>query len=444
MTQDSNKESCPFTPAIFNGLSEKDLVPVYTIGKIKKLKSGEVLIKEGDSDHTVYVILDGSLKIVKEVRGKPEEITRLSRGDCMGEIAFARDTKRTASAVALENSNVMALDEFGLNALPHQTRSVIYKNLNDLAAKRIEALSADLDSLSEKNRYLTSRIRTSLKERNARYSGSEMIMNILKSFPRLPMYATRLTAMLLEKNVSTNEIVEYAKTDPSLVSVVLKTANSPYYNMAKNVADFQHAVLLLGFNQIYQIIVDNGIFNIMPDTGEFRELRTHSLLISTIGFEAALACNLNNPLLMNTLGMLHDIGKSVILLLKKDYPNIAVLLDMLDHEKIGSLLMKEWSLPESVHLAMEYQHYPEFAPPEEIPAEHRKSAALLHISHICSDCLQGRGGETTHTPFLEEYMHVLNFKGSPAELTDSRIVPALNKKLSSLPSPVRNILTNHR
>ena len=112
-----------------------------------------------------------------------------------------------------------------------------------------------------------------------------MIQKIVKSIPRLPMYTGKLTTMLNDEKVSVSEVVELVRQDPSLVASILKTVNSAYYGRLNKIEDFQRAVLLLGFNQVYQLVLDSSLRGIMPDTPEFNELQFHSFLISLIGFE---------------------------------------------------------------------------------------------------------------------------------------------------------------
>jgi HD-like signal output (HDOD) protein/CRP-like cAMP-binding protein len=428
-------------PIIFKGLSEKDLAPVYGIGKVIKLKAGDRFIQEGDADQLVYVILEGSVKIEKLINDRITEIAVIKKGCCVGEIAFAKDARRTASAVALEPSTVMALDDKGLNTLPPNIRSVIFQNLRDIAAERICDLTQRVNDLSEKNLHLTSYVKDMFKSRSDLYAKSEMIQTVIKSFPRLPVYATRLAELLLEENVSMDEIIEFAKTDPSLVGVVLKVANSPYYNFPSKVADFQHALLLLGFNQVYQVVFDSSIGNLMPQTPEFKELRFHSLLISMAAFEISLICSSKKPLVMNTIGLLHGIGKSIILLLERDYSNLSVLLELLDDAKIGSYILKDWKLPDVICGSIEYHRYPEFAHPEEIPVEYREAVAILYLAHLCSQYLQGAKESEMKTAFFKEYMHVLNLHESLPALSN-RIMTSLNKKLDTLPEGIRDLLRN--
>jgi HD-like signal output (HDOD) protein len=430
-------------PDVFKGLTEKDLVIVYNLGKIRKLNPGEVFIRAGDIDQTAYVILAGSVKIEKSIDGRLMEIAVLEKNGCVGEVAFVKDARRTATAVATEATTVMVMDEQGLNALPPSIKSVIFRNLGELAGKRIIELDAMVTELSKRNNYLVSYMKDIRIGNSALYENAEMIRHLIKSFPRLPMYVTKLTELLLDENASASEIITYAKTDPSLVGTVLKTANSPFYNLPGKVGDFQHAVLLLGFNQIYQIIMDNGIKNIMPREPEFLQLQFHSLIISVLGFEIAKLCGMKKPLIANTLGILHGIGESIILLLKKDYHGMGILLDLMDDAKLGALILREWNLPESICLGIEYHYYPEFAPPEEVPATCRDMAAILYLAHLCFDCLEGKDEKATRSTYLPDYMRLLHLCDETDNRVSSllaRIISSLQKKIEFMPEVVRNFL----
>lgn len=431
------------TPEVFTGLAEKDLASVYGLGKIRKLKPGEVFIREGETDRTVYVVLEGSVRIEKKVGDLSKEIAILPRSSCVGEIAFAKVARRTASVSAVGAVTVMALDEQGINALAPAIRSVIFRNLGELAVSRASELDDKVSELSGRNKYLISYLKDRLTANRSLYEKSDMIGQVLKGYPRLPMYATKLTELLLDDNTSTDEIIEYAKTDPSLVGVVLKTANSPFYNLPGKVADFQHAILLLGFNQIYQVIMDKGLRNIMPGKPEFMQLQFHSLMVSVMGFELGLLCGMKKPLVTNTLGILHGIGKSVILLLKEDYHGMGALLDMLDDARLGALLLREWKLPEGICLGIEHHYYPEFAPPEEIPIEGREGAAILHLAHLCVDRLAEGDKAVARSPFMSDYMRLLGLgdgAGEGATALVRQMAPSLQKKMDLMPEAVRAFL----
>jgi HD-like signal output (HDOD) protein len=237
--------------------------------------------------------------------------------------------------------------------------------------------------------------------------------------------------------------VEIAKQDPSLTASVMKIINSPYYGLRHKITDFQHAVLLLGFNQIQQLIVNTGIQSTMPNTAEFRQLQFHSVVISALSFEISQLVKLGSPAMLSTLGILHDIGKSVTLLLRSQHPDMDFFIGQLDANIIGPMLLKEWQLPPEITTPLEYQAYSELVPPSALPEEHRINLAILFLAHLCFAHLQGKGEETVPADLARDYMRVLGCENLTVEnFVVQRLCPALAKRKASLPIVIQNLINN--
>ena len=432
----------------FKGLSEKELISIYNIAKVRKIKTGSLLFKEEDTNPTLFLILEGSVQLLTSLEGHIKKTTIFRCGDWLSPTSYTMKGANTASALVKEALTVIVLENGGLNTLPLKLQFVIFKNMSDLAAQRIHDLSIKQIELSAKqaklemnNRYLASRMADLIKLRSDEYAGSEIIQNILNKIPRLPMYTSKLAMLLFEKNVSSREVSNMAGSDPSLVGAILKTVNSAYYGLQGKVSDFQHALMLLGFNQVYQLAVDTGIRSTMPNTPEFQELQFHSMMVSLISFEIARLCNMKRPVSDSTIGLLHDIGKSVALLLKNQNPKVTLLIDLLDHPKLGSLLLKKWNIPETVYQPLAYQDYPKVFLPEQIPSEYRKNVAILYIAHLCSECIQGKRNYELTTPFTNDYMNLLGISEKTiSNFVRQKVLPCLSKQLNNFPQAIRHFL----
>ncbi|HID28915.1 MAG TPA: HDOD domain-containing protein [Desulfobacterales bacterium] len=443
MISPHTKTSKQYDHPAFKGLTESQLVTLYNIGSVKKIKAGSVLVKEEDPDPTIYPILKGSARILKKMGDKVRQIAIVGQGDCVPQIPSLNGHRRTGfSAIALEPLTVFVLDDACLNGLPGKMRSAVYENLERLSGEQINGLIAKQMELSDRNARLTSHLADFLQAGTQEYVNSEMIQSFLKRVPRLPVFASRLAVLLLDENVSTRDVAQLAKLDPSLVGMVLKRINSAYYGFQHEISDFQHAVLLLGFNQVYQMIVDMGIRSTMPKTPAFRELQFHSMMVSFIGFEMCQLYKVGKAALVSTIGLLHDIGKSVILLLRQRNPKMTFLVDMLDHTKIGSLLLEEWNIPDVVCKSLEYQSYPALLPPETIPEEYRTNVTVLYMAHLCYEYLLGRSESELPTAFFREYGETVGCpEKSIAELVEKRLIPSMNKKHKTFPEAVQDFLT---
>ena len=68
----------------FNGLSEKEIHTLYSLATIKKLQPGDILIKAGDIDQTIYLILNGKIRIMEVAERQAKEAVFLHKGDWFG------------------------------------------------------------------------------------------------------------------------------------------------------------------------------------------------------------------------------------------------------------------------------------------------------------------------------------------------------------------------
>ena len=432
-------------PAVLKGLSEKDINALYRLASIKRLKRGDVLIREGDTDQVAYIILDGLMRVVKDVYGEPEEIATLGEGDWVGEIAFTRKMKRTASAIAKTPVSVMAIDGSTIAALDSKAQVFFYKQLNDLATSRVSSLSTREAELADKNQKLMGYIQAFRGPRKEDYQNSEMIRGIIQKVPRLPAFATELAIKILDGDISPAEAAEHVKEDPALVALILKTVNSPYYGLRSAVADIHHAIVLLGFNEVYQLVVTEGMRRTMPNTPGYRALLAHSVAISHLCFFISMESRIGRPAEAATVGILHDLGVSLIQLLKERNPRMSMLLDALDSSQLGAMLLREWKLPESINRSVEFQYYPEFSGPAVIPEDVRNNVTILYLSHLAYAYLSGQPLEKMPTALLEEYTRLVGWEGQTiVQMVDRRLKPNLQKKINTFPASLRHLLEGPR
>src|SRR5205814_103407 len=118
------------------------------------------------------------------------------------------------------------------------------------------------------------------------------------------------------------EVVEGIKRDPSLVGVVLKTVNSAQYGFGKKIESFYHACMILGYNNIYNLILREAAQSTMPVTRETTRIHKHSCLISVLCFEIASMAKeqASQSQTATTIGLLHDLGKGVQVMMKSAHP----------------------------------------------------------------------------------------------------------------------------
>ena len=71
------KENQKARSSSFEGPGEKELRHLYSLGTTRTLQKDEALFREGDSDQTVYVVLEGEIGVVRNLQQQPETISRM-------------------------------------------------------------------------------------------------------------------------------------------------------------------------------------------------------------------------------------------------------------------------------------------------------------------------------------------------------------------------------
>ncbi len=96
--------------------------------KVSRLADGEILVREGTSDNHLYVLVSGTLAVVRNC-GNPDEVTlfTLSAGDLVGELSFIDGTQHYASLIARGDARVFGLEREQLESLLPTHPEVVYQ-----------------------------------------------------------------------------------------------------------------------------------------------------------------------------------------------------------------------------------------------------------------------------------------------------------------------------
>jgi len=78
--------------------------------KIKKYSSGEMIIKRGDIEKRMYIILSGEVEVSMNDGVKKIALAHLKKHDFFGEISLYCEMPRTADAIAVGSVTLAYLD----------------------------------------------------------------------------------------------------------------------------------------------------------------------------------------------------------------------------------------------------------------------------------------------------------------------------------------------
>jgi|EP00505_MAST-04D_sp_SCG-Rhode-Island_P001977 cAMP-dependent protein kinase regulator len=96
---------------ILGSLEENERMEVAEALEQQEYKDGDVIIKEGDSGNTFYIVERGSVKCVQQptAGSEPVELCVLKTGDYFGEIALLTNRPRAASVIATTDTKVLCI-----------------------------------------------------------------------------------------------------------------------------------------------------------------------------------------------------------------------------------------------------------------------------------------------------------------------------------------------
>lgn len=96
---------------LFQSLSQEDCERLAVSLRPRSLKKGEPLFRKGDEGTSLYIVRKGSVKIVLPSEMGDEVVLAIfSDGDFFGEMALLDGMPRSADAVALDQSELFALN----------------------------------------------------------------------------------------------------------------------------------------------------------------------------------------------------------------------------------------------------------------------------------------------------------------------------------------------
>jgi HD-like signal output (HDOD) protein len=425
-------------PPVVEGWSESELVTVYNSAPVRHLKKGEPVFAEGPNTESFFVLLDGAIQVLVKWDGHAGRPGIFRRGDTVAPLPKSPGLSYVSEAI--EPCTVIEITPTVLNHLPDKTQLSIHKVAVASTSKINAYIRAVNGEVNSKNALLADYIVKRIAERSTS-TESDFVQNFMKSMPRMPAYATDLATKLLDDGMSVQEVVEGIKRDPSIVAAVLKTVNSAQYSFQKKIESFYHACMILGFNNIYNLIVREAVQSAMPVTPETKRIHTHSCLMSVLCYEIASAGKEGQSQTATTIGLLHDIGRGVHVLMRVADPAKADYIDALPTAKLGAQLLAMWGLPDRICKIVEFQQYPEFTPPDLVAPEYRRDTATLHIAHNLEVLLAGQPLDPASTIYTRDYMAAIGLSyGSPAELLKERVVPSLIKNRQRIPDQIQSLI----
>ena len=103
-----------------------------TVMKVRQLKDGEILVKEGDKDHTLFILTAGKLSVSSIIDKKDLIVYTMKVGECAGTRAFVDLAPRAATLRAVGDTTVYTLEPQAFESLLDSHPRIVYKIMRGL------------------------------------------------------------------------------------------------------------------------------------------------------------------------------------------------------------------------------------------------------------------------------------------------------------------------
>jgi putative nucleotidyltransferase with HDIG domain len=247
----------------------------------------------------------------------------------------------------------------------------------------------------------------------------QLISEKIKNLPTLPDIVQKLITLIQDEKTSAGDLSKLISYDQAISIKLLKVANSAYYGFLKEVATIQHAIVILGFEEVKRLSLGISILNFMNDESSLimQDLWKHSVGCSLAAQIISKKINVE-PDITPTSSLLHDIGKLVLdNVFNKEYKAVlenvktekSSTLDAekeilgFDHADVGLWLCTKWKLPPVLILPIAYHHQVEKADKDTI-----LNVSIVHLADIvCHKADMGHYENALIPPFQEAAKNIL-------------------------------------
>jgi len=236
------------------------------------------------------------------------------------------------------------------------------------------------------------------------HSDITSVIKKIDSFPPLPDTVIRVLKITGNPESSAHELMQAILPDQSMCVAILKIVNSAFFGRPRKVSSIEEAVVVLGFQEIRNIILTQAVFN------SFRKFRNTNKQDIDALWQHSVTCGLAakmiagrttgySPSHLFSAGLIHDIGKVTLLMAFPNYyspvPETSGPLPLslaaeeeakfgISHANAGMHQLNRWLFPEQLCAATGYHHHPASAP------DNAAFPLIVQMADILSHCVHSK------------------------------------------------------
>jgi HD-like signal output (HDOD) protein len=223
----------------------------------------------------------------------------------------------------------------------------------------------------------------------------DRLIKKIEELPTLPIISHKIMDIIRNEDAPFKELVGIVEKDQALALKILKIANSSFYGFLSRISSLEHALVLLGANEVKSIVLGSSVYNFFSnaksDGFDRRRFWEHSILCSQIAKFLGTYFNLQNDDSLFLSGLIHDMGKVVIdQYFHEEFLQIIEYISSKNttfsnaekeilgttHYQIAAKLLKQWKFPTKVIMQVFYHHAPWY------DKNYETNAIILYLANI--------------------------------------------------------------
>ncbi len=212
-----------------------------------------------------------------------------------------------------------------------------------------------------------------------RNASLQKIVAGIKELPSLPTLYGLIVKEMQSNEPSLLKVGSIIAQDVSMSARILQLVNSAFFGLPQKIVDPQQATIYLGVETLKTLVLSIHVFSLFEEDSELlgfslSGLWKHSMDVGNLAKEILNAESVENVIKEEVLmaGLLHDIGKLLLLNVPDEYMRIqeinknlgsgglAAEYEILEtsHAELGAYLLGLWGLPIGIVESIAFHHNP--------------------------------------------------------------------------------------
>lgn len=233
---------------------------------------------------------------------------------------------------------------------------------------------------------------------------ADKVLEVEAKINKIPLIETSVAEIIERLDDQKSSYKKIARVlPPDMAAKVLTIANSAYYYYKMKIRTVEHAIKIIGYDKLKQIIVFSMLLEHFAKNGEvenfdFDQFQRHARLCAMISITLGWIMKYKNTEDLFTVGIIHDIGKLMIAYyMKGKYRKVIEMKAKegiteseaerkvigFDHGEIGAMILKKYKVPEYICKAI--KHHNNEDPTDLFEDDNYQLGLILRQSAIVAD-----------------------------------------------------------